>query len=272
MSCSCLFSSLGFAACLPVLCRLAGFVPCPACSCGLVAFVPFPRAGCRRLVLPLACLFRAVSCLYLWFGCFRAVSCLCLFSWLGLRLVCLYFVAWPLCCRFLLVLVFGFAACLPVLVVCLLSCRFPIVVVFVARFCRLHACTLRFGFCSPFLLVLVFVARFCRLPACTLWLGWFRAVSCLYASPACCVWFGWFVARVLPLFVVSFLSCRFLFVFVSVARFGRLPACTLSVGWFRAVFVVVVALFFAWLASLVPPALAESKKTRPEKRTRTAEE
>ena len=116
MSCSCLFSSLGFAACLPVLIRLAGFVPCPACICGLVAFVPFPRACCRRLVLSLACLYFVawlVSCRVLPVR----VACLLCLVWLVCRpcsasicgfvpflpfpvCVCLRRSVWPLACLY----------------------------------------------------------------------------------------------------------------------------------------------------------------------------
>ena len=146
-----------FAAYLPVLCGLAGFPPlyllcgclgaCVSVVVESARFMPFGACTCfvaGSWRLPACTLalgsFRAVSCLYLLRGWFLALACLCFARWL-------------------------------------VPCRF--------------------------VLVPCFVARFCRLPACSWWVARFRAVSCLhlptswlgFGSPACLCFVAWLFFR-----------------------------------------------------------------------------
>ena len=239
MSCSCLFSSLGFAACLPVLCRLAGFVPCPACICGLVAFVPFPRACCRRLVLPLACLYFV--------------------GWLVSCRILPVLVVWLLSCRFLFVFVFvaRFAACLPVL--CGLAALLPFSAGACFRFCRLPACT------CGLLAFVPFPARGCFrrsvLPlACLYSAVWlllaFSASACFRGSVlslACLYFVAWLVScRVLPVRVACLLCLVWLVCrpcSASICGFVPFLPFPVCVCLRRSVWPLACLYFVGWLVS-----------------------
>ena len=262
---SCLYLLRGcLGACVSVIGGPARFMPFSACTCFVggsrrlpactLALGSFHAVWCLYL---LRGWFLALACLHLGLGSFRAVSCLYLLRGWFLALACLHFGAWLVfSCHLVLVPAswLGFAACLPVVgglarfravsclyllggspfaaflpVLCALagSVPFRACTCFVARFCRLPACSLWVGsFSCRVLLVSAWWFSFCRSPACALRFGWFRAVSGLYLLRGSVLPLAWWVA--------SF-SCRVLLASAWWFSFCRFPACALRFGWFHAV-------------------------------------